>query len=251
MALEDLGTINFFKGCFSLIWVMIAVFIGIRIIIKAISLKRKDLVAVGVTWVLMTSGWWGVATQFITYGFFNYKLTDAQYLAYGNLVLPFATMFWMYAFVLIMDLKRGNILVIAYIIFNAIWLTIVIIALVTDNISLIGEVEPEGFDSQHSFISEIFIYTVVATFLITGIIFSIRSIRIGDPEIKLKAYFLLIAWFLFTIGAILDSGLGHPTEISLIIVRLILILSAIFYYLGWFLPKALSNRLRSKKTIES
>ncbi|MFW9988026.1 MAG: hypothetical protein ACFFC3_05165 [Candidatus Odinarchaeota archaeon] len=251
MALEDLGTINFLKGSFSLIWVMIAVFIGIRIIIKAISLKRKDLVAVGVTWVLMTSGWWGVSTQFITYGFFDYKLTDAQYLAYGNLILPFTMMIWMYAFVLIMDLKRGNILVIAYIIFNTIWLIIVIIALTTDNIDLIGTVEPEGFDSQHSFVSDIFIYTVVASFLITGIIFSIRSIRIGDPEIKLKAYFLLIAWILFTIGAYMDTGLGNPTELSLVLVRLILILSAIFYYLGWFLPKSISNRLRSKNTIES
>ncbi|MFX1364174.1 MAG: hypothetical protein ACFFCE_04240 [Promethearchaeota archaeon] len=251
MALEDLGTINFFKGCFSLIWVIIAIIIGVRIMIKAISLKRKDLVAVGITWLLMSSGWWGVATQFITYGFFDYKLSDAQYLAFGNLVLPFTIMIWMYAFVMIMDLKRGNILVIAFIIFNTIWLIIVITALTTENIHWIGTVEPEGFDSQHSAVSDIFTYSAIATFLITGIIFSIRSIRIGDPEIKLKAYFLLIAWFLFTIGAYMDTGLGKPTELSLVLVRLILILSAIFYYLGWFLPKAISNRLRSKNTAES
>lgn len=251
MALQDLGTINFLEGSFALIWVIVAVIIGIRIIIKAISLKRKDLVAVGITWVLMTSGWWGAATQFITLGFFNYKLSDAQYLALGNLVLPFTMMVWMYAFVLIMDLKRGNILVIVYIIFNAIWFLIVVIALATNNIDLIGEVDPAGFDSQHSAVSDIFIYTVVATFLITGIIFSIRSIRIGDPEIKLKAYFLLIAWFLFTIGAYMDTGVGNPTELSLVLVRLMLITSAIFWYLGWFLPKAISNRLKSKNTIES
>lgn len=251
MAFNDLGTINFLKGSLSLIWVIIAVIIGVRIMIKAITLKRKDLVAVGLTWILISSAWWGVTVQFITLGFFDFKISDAQYLALGNLALPFAAIFWIYAFVIIMDFKKGYIFLIAYIIFNAIWLIITISGLATDNISLIGTVEEEGFDSTHSSLSEIFVYTVIIIFLITGIIFSVKSIRTGDPEIKLKGYFLLVAWILFTLGGLLDSGLENPTPVSLIIVRLILIVSAICYYLGWFLPKVISNKLKSKNTIDS
>ncbi len=149
-----------------------------------------------------------------------------------------------------MNLKKGNIILIVYIIFGVIWLMISITALVTDNTSLIGTVE-ENFDSTHSVISQIFVYTAVISFLITGIIFSVKSIRIGDPEIKLKAYFLLIAWILFTLGGLLDSRIDFPTAVSLIIVRLILIVSGIFYYLGWFLPKRISNKLKTKNKIES
>ena len=72
--------------------------------------------------------------------------------------------------------------------------------------------------------------------------FSVKSIKVDDPEIKWKGKFLLIAWFSFTIGAILDAALPL-TEITLIIVRLILISSSIEFYLGFFLPDQLAKRL--------
>ena len=67
-------------------------------------------------------------------------------------------------------------------------LIITITPLAADIISLIVNVEPGGFDSQHSNISIIFVYPVKITFLITWFNFSNTLIRIGDPEIRLKAF---------------------------------------------------------------
>ena len=80
----------------------------------------------------------------------------------------------------------------------------------------------------------------VFTTLVTGILFSKESMKVKDPLIKLKGKFLLVAFISFTIGALLDALLAF-TPLNLVIVRLILISSAIEYYFGFFVPKRLAN----------
>jgi hypothetical protein len=81
-------------------------------------------------------------------------------------------------------------------------------------------------------------------FLITGIIFAIKSMRLDDPEVQWKGRFLLLAWISFGIGAILDASLPL-NALTIIIIRLILISSAIEFYFGFFLPKKISEKLIS------
>ena len=83
------------------------------------------------------------------------------------------------------------------------------------------------------------IFAIITTF-ITGVIFSKNSMASDDPRIKLKGKFLLIAFFSFTIGGALDALLPF-TPFTLVLVRLILISSAIEYYLGFLLPKRFSR----------
>jgi uncharacterized membrane protein HdeD (DUF308 family) len=78
--------------------------------------------------------------------------------------------------------------------------------------------------------------------LITGIIFSRHSLQSNEQKIRLKGKFLRIAFISFTVGAIVDS-LFATESITLIIARLILASSAIEYYLGFFLPEKLAQRL--------
>jgi len=76
----------------------------------------------------------------------------------------------------------------------------------------------------------------------TGILFSRMSMKVDEPEIKWRGRFLFIAFISFTIGAGLDALLPL-TEIPLILVRLLLMASAIEYYFGYFLPEKLANFL--------
>jgi hypothetical protein len=75
---------------------------------------------------------------------------------------------------------------------------------------------------------------------ITGVIFSRNSMKADDSKVKLKGKILLLAFILFTIGAFMDAVISL-TPFTLIIVRLILISSAIFYLFGFLLPDKIAE----------
>ncbi|MBN1801284.1 MAG: hypothetical protein JW891_07245 [Candidatus Lokiarchaeota archaeon] len=248
MVFTDMSIDNFINGLVTLIWVITTTVIGTRIIQKTRKLKKNEYITVGMTMLLLSSPWWGVATEFITHGFFNYHLTEAQYLLIANVALPFWMVGLVYCIVTFMELKRGKLILIPYIIAYTGFLVVMIIALSTNNISFIGEVNEE-FNSTHSNFSKIFIYTAIFTFIIAGTAFSVRCIKSEHEETRLKGWFLEFAWILFTVGAILDSTISQLQGLLLILIRLILVLGAIFYYIGWFLPKKISHVFLKKPVI--
>ena len=83
----------------------------------------------------------------------------------------------------------------------------------------------------------IYILFVLVIAIITGFSFGFKSFKSENPEIKLKGKFILVAWFSFFVGALLDAGLFAFTAFLLILVRLILMSSAIEFYFGFFLPR--------------
>jgi hypothetical protein len=58
----------------------------------------------------------------------------------------------------------------------------------------------------------------------------------------MKGKFLFLAWISFALGAVLDAALPL-TAFSLVIIRIVLISSAIEFYFGFFLPKKLSEKI--------
>jgi flagellar biosynthesis protein FliQ len=69
--------------------------------------------------------------------------------------------------------------------------------------------------------------------------------RAEEELVKWKGRFLLIAFLLFIVGAIFDAVI-ELNEITIIVIRLILIFSAIGYYLGFFLPDRIAQILGVK-----
>ncbi len=243
MALQSFSTVELLQGLFGLIWVIIAFLIGIRITYKGITLERKDLIAVGLTYILVSSAWWGVAVQFVSYGFFNIQLSNDTYLFIANLFIGWGLILWLYAFCEVFYPNYKKIIVLCTVVFALAWDIFLIYALIT-NPQMIA-VFNGIFDTNHAITSLLFILSAIIVFLISGIIFSYKFIKTENSEIKLKGYFLLIAWISFTIGAILDAAL--PMNVVLVVVvRLLLISTAVEYYFGFFLPKSLSKRLSKK-----
>lgn len=240
MAFADLNQLEILQGSLGLIWVIFASLIGLRIVYKAITLNRRDLIGVGITYILIVSAWWGVALQFISYGLFDIKLSEFTYIFVANVFIPIGLIFWSYAIFDIMDLKLKKKFFLISVIFCFIWEFYIIYFLFND-ISMVAKLD-STFDSNHSPVHLIFVLTAIIFFVFTGVIFSVKSMNLEDKEVQWKGRFLLFAWILFTIGTLMDSIIAL-TAINLIIVRIILITGAILYYLGFFLPKSLSDRL--------
>ncbi|MBD3195673.1 MAG: hypothetical protein GF317_11485 [Candidatus Lokiarchaeota archaeon] len=103
------------------------------------------------------------------------------------------------------------------------------------------------FNSEHSLFALSFLIFSIASVLITGIIFARESMKSPSPKIKLKGKFILIGILSFCLGAIFDAGL-FTNPVILVIIRLLLISSAIEYYLGFLITDELADRLLNIRT---
>jgi hypothetical protein len=82
----------------------------------------------------------------------------------------------------------------------------------------------------------IFLGLSILTACITGFHFAIKSMKEEDPEIMWKGRFLLIAFLLFGVSAIFDAII-EMGPVVLVLMRILLIIANIFFYLGFILPR--------------
>jgi hypothetical protein len=244
LGFEQLSESDRVNGIFTLIFIMISVILGIRILLKYKSLKRKELITIGLAWIFLTSAWWGGSASFLSVVLFDESLNAFLFLFLSNVFIPIALLCWIYSLAHIFYTEKEKVvLIISAIIFSAYDLLIVVMLMIDPK--LVGEIVGD-INSLPTIIPLIFLIGAIITALLTGLLFSIKSIRVDNPEIKLKGKILLIGFISFSFGAILDALVSDITFI-LIIIRLILISSAIEYYLGFFLPKALADRVNKNK----
>ena len=78
---------------------------------------------------------------------------------------------------------------------------------------------------------------MVGLVFITGLILALKSLKVDNPAIKMRGKMIFLAIPSFTIGAALDSILGAVNPVLIVFIRIILILSAILFYLGFVLPE--------------
>jgi len=236
--LTEFDVIN---GSFTLLFVLISIIVGVRILLKYFSLRRKDLITVGLTWIFLSSGWWGAGFSFLSYVLFGILLDQVIYLFISNAFVAIALICWMYSFANFVygEAKGKKIFGIFFIICLA--YEIVLISLFIINPKILGTFYGV-FYYQGNILILVFQIFAILLALITGIIFSRKSMQSEDKKLRLKGKFLLIAFISFTIGAIIDATLATD-PVTLIIARLILASSAIEYYLGFLLPDKLAQKI--------
>ena len=242
MTLTQIELIN---GIFSLVFISIAIIIGLLIIIKYFKYKQTILLLVGFVWIIMSEVWWSSSFSFIAALSTGNGLTDEIYFFIGNLFVPLGILVWMKAFTdLIFKDKQKLILIIFAAICMLYYVTFIPIIFI--DVSVIGEMRGV-VDGNYTPIALVFLLTGLFTFLITGLIFAKASLKSDNWEIKLKGKFLALAFVMFGIGAGLDGLKPYfispdYLDVALIINRVILMLSAFSFYCGFILPKFIKER---------
>ncbi|MFX0073667.1 MAG: hypothetical protein ACFFAO_21525 [Candidatus Hermodarchaeota archaeon] len=223
---------EFLDGIFSIVFVSVTILVGINIILTYFKHKHKDLIYVGITWIVMACAYLPPAINFFTMVLFNTPFNEFFYLSiYG--VLPISILMWNMA---IMDLSgvKENIQRLVSIIILILCLIAIIVYyafLITDP-SLIGTfINP--FIVQFTLFARLYFIACLFGVIIPGIIFAVKSMRSENPEIKLKGKLLLLAFISFTIGVILTSSVPEMT--IKVIARIILVTCSIEFYMGYFL----------------
>lgn len=231
---------DYIEGIFSLIFVIISIIVGLVILSKYFKHKNRLLIYVGLSWIGIVSPWYPSAINFLYVLLTNQSLSDPVYFAIGNIPPPIVLFIWFIAFTEFINKGIQKQLLLIYGTIAVIYEIFLIFFLFND-LSYVGY-KSDIFASEHTSFVMIFLIAVVFVVLITGLLFARESLRSDNPEIRLKGKFLAVAFISWTVGSIIDSGFDLGAGV-LIIIRILLISSAIEFYLGFIMPERIKNLL--------
>jgi hypothetical protein len=223
----------------SMVMVVISLIIGITILLRYFEYKEKTLLTVGLTWIFLTTPWWGEVFSLISFFIVGAPLEPFTFLFIVNFFIPLALLCWIYSYCELLQVKRKNVIVIIFVVIAIVYNGIIIALLLTDT-KLVGTISERFTARQTDFVVFFQIFAIL-TLVITGIRFSISSLKSERADIKLKGKFLLAAFILFLIGASMDAAIAPMDFITLIITRIILISACFCYYIGFLLPERVAK----------
>ena len=235
MALEFM---DFYNGLTGTIFVIISIFVSIKLISKYFKHKKRGLFFAGLTWLIICETYWPVAISFIMAVSSNSTLTDLQYFFIGAFLIPLGLLSWLVVFTDLVYKSKQKIILGLVVITGIVWEIFYMYFLFTKPSSIV--VRTSIVDGEYISFALYYFLVVLGTFLITGIIFATKSLGADDPAIRLKGKLLIGAFITFSIGIALD-GLTPLNFVTITIYRILVILAAFFFYSGFFLPSWLEK----------
>ena len=232
-----------------LILISICFVITLNVFVLRIATKRKNkllyafclfLLCINTPW--MPSGF-GYLVWLITGEIISYQI----YVILGTTGVPIAFLTWFYIYTKLLHPHWKKYVLISVGLFSIIFYVYVFYYLFfapgAPIENMIG-IKKTELDIEY----RAFVIIYIACLLIIGaptfLHFAIASIRTkDDPKIQWRGRFILISLILFMIGAPIDA-LYTPEPIFLVLIRIILILTALFFYLGFVMPNFLKKLLK-------
>ncbi|MFX1302130.1 MAG: hypothetical protein ACFFBV_04510 [Promethearchaeota archaeon] len=241
MTLYPLDIVN---GTFSLVFVAISIMVGLIILSRYFRYREKVYFYVGTTWLFISSSWWSSSVSFIVALINGSGIPEWLYFLIGNVFTPFAIILWLIAFTEFLYTEKRKLILLIFSIYGLIFEIVFFILLFIDP-SQIGMLTPPVDVRYESFIL-VYLISFLIIVIFSGILFARLSLKSDDLEVKLKGKLLIMAYIFFAVGAVLDSSIPL-NEITIVITRLILIISAILWYGGFLLPKWMKKLLLKSK----
>lgn len=242
MGLKPFEIVN---GTFSLILVIFFILVGLRIALRYKTTHDRTYLLFGVTWMTLVQSWYPSSISFLLTLFTGEGLTPMAYFIIGNVGIPASGVCFIIAWTDLLCKEKQKFIVFIYVIIAIIMYIIIFYLLFTD-ISTVGTLNGP-VDAEYSLIIVSFLVFALLNIFICGILMARISLLSNDPELRLKGKFLIIGLCSFITGAILDSAI--PLGIlSLTLVRLLLISSAIEFLGGFILPNWMKKLLIKEKT---
>lgn len=201
--------------------------------IKYIKFRNREFLLVGISWILILSGYWPDAINFIMVLWQGTILNREIYFFLANALMPIIHVTWMIAFTDFLYKERQKIILAIFtteaIIFEVFFLFFLII-----DPSLIGTQLAPFYVEWSDFVVFYLLFSILS-FLITGLLFARESLRSDKNDVRLKGKFLVIAFISFAIGTFIDA-IGSLTEITLVFARVFVTIAAFMFYVGFTLP---------------
>ena len=170
--------IEILSGIFSLVIVIIYSIVGLHIASKYREHKQRIFLYVGITWVLIASPWWPSTISFIIASLSGQGLSPEIYMIIGLVIIPIAVVIWLKAFTDLLYKDKQKIILIIFLIYGIIF-EIILFMLLSIDTNLVGAVHLVDVE-YHSFV-RIYLLTIIALILITGVMFAKESLKSENP----------------------------------------------------------------------
>ena len=246
--------VDILQGSLSLVFVLISFVIGVIIISKYGKQKNRLYLLVGFCWLMLSTLWLPEAGSFLMSLFIQQTLATEWYLIIGNVFVPVALICWVIAYTDMINKQKQKLATVLIVIFSVVFEWLFFYHFFLD-INLIGEINPlRPFSADLGYFLTILLSISFLILLLTGFKFAKKSTKSENKEVRLKGKLLLFAFIAFTIAGMLEKVarsiligtiFDDPTipllSVMLVVVRLLLISSAIAFYGGFLLPRWMSQ----------
>jgi hypothetical protein len=173
------------------------------------------------------------------------------HLIIGNTVFPIAIICWIIAYTDMISHDKQKVAVLFVVLFAIVFEGLFFYHFYFLGVELIGVIDPvRPFSADLGIFLTVLLLIGFILLFITGIKFSRKSVKSENKEVSLKGKLLEFAFITFTIAALLEKTarsilIGtvfpdplHPVlVVMLVVVRVLLISSAIAFYGGFLLPR--------------
>ena len=232
---------DYVSGSLSLAILVLSIIIVSILIHKYYTLRDKNFIYFAISVAILVEPWWPGAVSFILIFFNNGNgLQDQAYRFLGNAFIPIGLLAWTILCTDLIFTQKRKILIYSIIITGIIFEVLFFIVFIIEP-TYIGILKGE-VDIEYKWFTLGYLIGVVGYIFFTGLVFSIETIKTGQPDYKLKGSFMILGFVLFVISAAIDAMISVNSEM-LLITRSVLITGIIFLYLGFFIPKRLLNWL--------
>lgn len=221
-------------------FVLISTVLGVIIVLKYFKEHKRELLLVGITWILLVSPYWPDAINFVLVLMYSSLLDVVIYFFLANALIPIMHVTWIIAFSdLVIKKNKNKKLVLIIFTAEAIIFEVFFLYYLAIDPSLIGTQKGPFYVEWTDFVVFYLLFSIVI-FLITGIMFARKCLEVPRKDIRLKGTFLMIAFVTFVIGTFIDA-IGSLTEITLVLARTFVIIAAFMFYIGFTLPTFIKN----------
>jgi len=248
LSIQELNHYQWIHGIFTLIFVIISILIGLQILskyFKAEGEKFSEFILVGLTYIFLSSAWWGPAFNFLVFVTTGIPLPPLLFVILNNAFVPVAIVCWIYAYSGLQMISIKKELRLSYLIISVIWeiVFLILIILSLETFYTFEYTAAGIYYTKRAWIMLIYPIFALVSGLITGVLFGKQGLSSQDKVIRWKGIFLMLAFSLFVGISFLDAFLPIEIGISVIIIRSLLIFSGFCYYLGFFMPKSIKTIL--------
>ena len=222
------------SGFFSLGLIISFILIGLTISLKYFKHRNRTLLFMGLFWICLSQAWWSsFINVFLIFTNINEQgLSPELYFLLTLTLIPFTGFFYISAMTDLIYNKYQKHFQVIEIVITVSFEIFCICNLIINPSLIITKTSPTLIVYSIYLISGIL--GLSSVILIFGFLLSIEALKSDEREMKLKGKILIIAFILFLIGGIMDTI--EFTTLLDFLDRIILILSAILFYIGFILP---------------
>ncbi|MBD3341598.1 MAG: hypothetical protein GF353_21010 [Candidatus Lokiarchaeota archaeon] len=234
------------SGALTLIAVLFSIFLSSLVLIRAIKQNERILYLFFLTLLFAFTPWFPTAFGYLYWLFTRGELSYEFYIVLGLAFSPIGIVAWIDIYLTTIHPKIKRPLLIFYEIFSVIFEVYLIYFLFfAPNApveSMLGTVN----ELRTNFSGFLLIYSLISVVIVcfSGIHFAVVSIKRGSKtETIWKGRFLSIGFTIFFVQLVLDSIIPSNFLAPVIILRILLIITIFFLYLGFILPNWMKKAL--------